>query len=65
MRNVIWVLTLATFIGCQDQTNIQPQDIINTAKELKEITAKKITWKKDAAKMARIPEKLEIIPETK
>ena len=65
MRNVIWFLTLATFIGCQDQTNIQPQDIINTAKELKEITAKKITWKKDAAKMARIPEKLEMVPETK
>ena len=39
--------------------------MVNAAKELKEITANKITWKKDAAIMARIPEKLEVVPETR
>ena len=33
--------------------------VVESAKELKGIKAKKITWKKDGAKMVRIPEKLE------
>ena len=65
VRNVIFFLALAIFISCQDQTNIQPHDMVNSAKELKEITAHKITWKKNAAIMARIPKKLEVVPETR
>ena len=33
--------------------------VVESAKELKGVKAKKITWKKDGAKMVRIPEKLE------
>jgi len=35
--------------------------VVSSAEELKGIKAKKITWKKDGAKMVRIPEKFEVV----
>ena len=36
--------------------------VVASAKELKGIKAKKIIWKKDGAKMVRIPEEFEVVP---
>ena len=45
------LLVLAFSVYAEDEMAV----IIRSAKELKEISAKKIIWKKDWAKMAAIP----------
>ena len=45
------LLVLAFSLYAEDEKDV----IVGRAKELKEINAKKIIWKKDRAKMAAIP----------
>ena len=54
MRKFCWMLLvlLAFSVYAEDETLVA----VESAKELKGITAKKIIWKKDGAKMVRIPE---------
>ena len=62
MRKFSWML-LVLFVfwaGCQGQLKVhepspQSEVVVGSGKELKGITAKKIIWKKDRAKMVRIP----------
>ena len=53
MRKFCWMILvlLAFSVYAEDETLVA----VGSAKELKEITAKKIIWKKDEAKMVRIP----------
>ncbi len=52
-RLVIWLLMVALvgLVRAEDAKEV----VVSSAKELKGIKAKKITWKKDGAKMVRIP----------
>ena len=52
-RLVIWLLMVALvgLVRAEDAKEV----VVASAKELKGIKAKKITWKKDGAKMVRIP----------
>jgi formylglycine-generating enzyme required for sulfatase activity len=54
------LVLVAFWAGCQDQPKVQepsPQSevVVGSAEELKTVSAKKIVWKKDGAKMVRIP----------
>ena len=53
MRKFSWLLLvlLAFSVYADDEKTV----VVESAKELKGITAKKIIWKKDGAKMVRIP----------
>ena len=52
-RLVIWLLMVALVgsVGAEDAKKV----VVSSAEGLKGIKAKKITWKKDGAKMVRIP----------
>ena len=50
MRKLSWML-LASLVHAEDETLL----VIGNAKELKGVTAKKIVWEKDGAKMVLIP----------
>ena len=53
MREFSWMLLvlLAFSVYAEDEKVV----VVGSAKELKGITAKKVIWKKDGAKMVRIP----------
>ena len=53
MRKFSWMLLVlfAFSVYAEDEKLL----VVESAKELKEVTAKKIIWKKDGAKMVRIP----------
>jgi len=69
MRKFSWMLLvlLAFWVGCQDQPKVQepstveqksePEEevVVGSVEELKTVSAKKIIWKKDGAKMVQIP----------
>ena len=48
---LLLVVALVGFVYAEDAKEV----VVSSAKELKGIKAKKITWKKDGAKMVRIP----------
>ena len=50
---VLFLVVLVGSVGAEDAKEV----VVASAKELKGISAKKITWKKDGAKMVRIPYK--------
>ena len=49
---LLLVVALVGFVYAEDAKEV----VVSSAKELKGIKAKKITWKKDGAKMVLIPE---------
>ena len=53
MRKFSWMLLLVSVFSvyAEDEKVV----VVGSAEELKGITAKKIIWKKDGAKMVRIP----------
>ena len=53
---VLLMVVLVGFVCAEDAKDV----VIGNAKELKGIKAKKITWKKDGAKMVRIPNRLQM-----
>ena len=55
---VLLMVVLVGLVRAEDAKEV----VIASAKELKGIKAKKITWKKDGAKMVRIPEKFVFVP---
>ena len=48
---VLLMVVLVGLVRAEDAKEV----VVSSAKELKGIKAKKITWKKDGAKMVRIP----------
>ena len=48
---VLLMVIVAVFVRAEDAKEV----VVSSAKELKGIKAKKITWKKDGAKMVQIP----------
>ena len=60
MRKLSWMLLvlLAFSVYAEDEKAV----VVGSAKELKGVTAKKIIWKKDGAKMVRIPYRIVITP---
>ena len=59
-RLVIWLLMVALVgsVRAEDAKEV----VVSSAKELKGIKATTIIWKKDGAKMVRIPEIFEVVP---
>jgi len=62
MREFSWMLLVLLVFGgaCQDQPKVQEPSlqsemVVGSAEELKTVSAKKIIWKKDGAKMILIP----------
>ena len=55
-RLVILLLVMVALVGSVRAEDVK-ELVVASAKELKGISAKKITWKKDGAKMVRIPYK--------
>ena len=51
--SVLLIVVFAGSVRAEDTKEV----VVASAKELKGISAKKITWKKDGAKMVRIPYK--------
>ena len=62
MRKFSWMLlVLLVFSVCaEDETTV----VVGNAKELKGITAKRIIWKKDGAKMVWVPYEVVILEKT-
>ena len=54
-RSVILLLVMVVAFVGSARVEDAKEVVIASAKELKGIKAKKITWKKDGAKMVRIP----------
>ena len=54
---VLLMVIVAGSVRVEDAKEV----VVANAKELKGIKAKKITWKRDGAKMVRIPEKFEVV----
>ena len=59
-RFIVVLLIMVVFAGsvCAEDAK---EVVVSSAEELKGIKAKKIIWKKDGAKMVRIPEKFEVV----
>ena len=61
VQRLVVVLLLVALVG-----SVRAEDakevVVSSAKELKGIKATTIIWKKDGAKMVRIPEKFEVVP---
>ena len=60
-RSVVLLLVIVGFFAVLICDGNAEEVVVTSAKELKGIKAKKITWKKDGAKMVRIPEKFEVV----
>ena len=60
MRKFCWMLLvlLAFSVYAEDEKVV----VVGSAKELKGIAAKKVIWKKDGAKMVRVPYEVVITP---
>ncbi|HIO39252.1 MAG TPA: hypothetical protein EYN27_09935, partial [Rhodospirillales bacterium] len=56
------ILAVLLMIIVAGSVRAEDVKVVASAEELKGIKAKKITWKKDGAKMVRIPEKFEVVP---
>ena len=54
---MLMTIVLVDVVRAEDVKEV----VVKSAKELKSIKAKKITWKRDGAKMVRIPEKFEVV----
>ena len=62
MRKLSWVflLLLVFWVSCEDPPKVQEppaqlEVVVGSAEELKEVTAKKVIWKKDGSQMVLIP----------
>ena len=62
MRKLSWVflLLLVFWVSCEDPPKVQEppaqlEVVVGSAEELKEVTAKKVIWKKDGSRMVLIP----------
>ena len=53
MRKFNWMLLVLLAFSVYAKDEVLP--VVSSAKELKRVTAKKIIWKKDGAKMVSIP----------
>ena len=60
-NRIIAVLLLVALVGLVRAEDAK-ELVVASAEELKGIKAKKIIWKKDRAKMVRIPEEFEVVP---
>ena len=61
-RSVVVLLVMFVVLVGLVRAEDAKEVVVASAKELKGIKAKKIIWKKDGAKMVRIPEEFEVVP---